>query len=313
MLFPELSYARPNDRLVRRVVIRSMEHAAGRTRLARLYRFWREDAARNAGARFQSMLDLMRIRLDISGAWPPAIDRAEPLILVANHPFGIGDGAALLALAERLGRPFRILISNDLMKIEEMAEFGLPISFEETKAAQALNLRTRKETMRLLAEGVTIIVFPAGGVATAAKVFGRADDLPWKQFTARLVRMARATVLPVHVHGQNGPLFHLVSKWSQTLRYGLLIGAFRRLYGRPIHLTVGAPIRAGDGPAALDGPDLTKALREAVFGLAASSRPARRGRFKAALTERIARRRAARERPREDASSAHGDRADRLA
>nr|WP_244497618.1 1-acyl-sn-glycerol-3-phosphate acyltransferase [Aureimonas sp. AU40] len=282
MLFPELSYARPHDPLLRRVVIRSMERAAGRGKLARLYALWREGARLRPMARFQSMLAVMRIRLDIAGAWPPAISPGEPLVIVANHPFGIGDGVALLALAEQLGRPFRILVSNDLMRIEEMAVCGLPVSFEDTREAQALNLQTRREAMRLLREGVTILVFPAGGVATAAKVFGRAEDLPWKQFTARLARMGGATVLPVHVHGQNGPLFHLVSKWSQTLRYGLLIGAFRRLYGRTIRLTVGEPIRARDQ---VEGRALTDTLRRSVFRLAPRPEP-RRTSLRAALRAR---------------------------
>jgi putative hemolysin len=267
-----------------------MEQAAGRRKLARLYQRWREGLSLGPASPFQSMLAVMRIRLDIAGAWPPALPIGEPLVIVANHPFGIGDGVALLALAEQLGRPFRILVSNDLMRIEEMAAFGLPVSFEDTREAQALNLRTRREAMRLLKEGVTIIVFPAGGVATAAKVFGRAEDLPWKQFTARLVRAGGASVLPVHVHGQNGPLFHLVSKWSQTLRYGLLIGAFRRLYGRTIRLTVGEPIRAHDEAGAkTEGRALTDSLRRSVFRLAPPQAP-RRSLFRAAL--KVRRRRA---------------------
>ena len=286
MLFPELSYSRPHDPFLRRVVIRSMEEAVGRRKLARLYALWREGAKREPDSRFHAMLLMMRIRLEIGGSFPPALASSERLVIVANHPFGIGDGAALLALAEQLGRPFRILVSNDLMRIEEMAECGLPVSFEDTREAQALNLRTRREAMRLLAEGVAIIVFPAGGVATAPKMFGRAEDLPWKLFTARLVRMGGATVLPVHVHGQNGPLFHLVSKWSQTLRYGLLIGAFRRLQGRTIRLTVGAPIRPD---AAAEGRELTQTLRRSVFHLAPPPEPRRRAPARAlnALRQRV--------------------------
>jgi hypothetical protein len=111
---------------------------------------------------------------------------------------GAGDpgGAAMREAEEqtvnvrRLGRPFRVLINNDLMKIPEIAPFALPISFDETREAMAINMATRQQAVELLKAGVTIVVFPAGGVATAPKGFGRAVDLPWKMFPARLVQAA---------------------------------------------------------------------------------------------------------------------------
>ena len=72
---------------------------------------------------------------------------AGPVVIVANHPFGIGDGIAILSLAEQLGRPFKVLVNNELLKIEEMRDYALPISFEETKAALATNLKTRQEAL----------------------------------------------------------------------------------------------------------------------------------------------------------------------
>lgn len=273
MRYSELTYARPDDRLFRRWAIRSIEELSGRRKLARLYGVWRRDLGMGRRDAFNSMLDLMKIRLDTSGALPTGQAIPERLVMVANHPFGIGDGVAILALAERLGRPFRILINNDLMKIPEMSAYGLPVSFEENKAALAMNMETRREATRLLAEGTTIIVFPAGGVATAPTMFGAADDLPWKQFTARLVQTGRASVLPIHFEGQNGPLFHLASRLSLTLRIGLLIGEFRRQYGRAIRVTVGRVIAFEELSSIADRKLLTERLREAVFGLAGVSTP----------------------------------------
>ncbi|SKA07137.1 1-acyl-sn-glycerol-3-phosphate acyltransferase [Consotaella salsifontis] len=267
MRHAHLTYSRPDDPPMRRWAIRSMEQISGRGRLAELYERWRERVERGGTPAFGEMLRLMRIDLAISGHWPLA-ELPQRLVIVANHPFGIGDGAAVLSLAESLGRPFRILIASELMKIPEMAAYGLPVVFSETKEALAANRATRQEALRLLAEGTTIVIFPAGGVATAPRIFGRALDLPWKHFTARLVRSAGASVLPVHVEGQNGPLFHLVSKWSQTLRYGLLIGAFRRLYGRTIRLNVGQIISHDALIAGGGGRIMTESLREAVFALA---------------------------------------------
>jgi putative hemolysin len=173
----------------------------------------------------------------------------------------------VLALAERLGRPYRILIHNDLMRIPEMARFGLPVSFEETREAVALNIETKRRAARLLTEGTTIVVFPAGGVATAPRVFDAAQDLPWKSFTAGLVRAGGAAVLPVHCAGQNGLLFHAASKVSQTIRIGLLIGAFRRLAGRDIRLTVGPILPASELGAFGDRRVLTEHLRRTVLSL----------------------------------------------
>ena len=103
----------------------------------------------------------------------------------------------------------------------------------------AINMQTRHEAVRLLKEGVTIIVFPAGGVATAKKGFGRAEDLPWKIFPAKLIQAAKASVIPIYFEGQNGRLFHLASRVSLTLRISLLIREFRRLSGSTITSHIG--------------------------------------------------------------------------
>src|SRR6218665_3644418 len=210
--FKELSYANENDPRLKRWFIRSMEGLAGRNRYARIYDTWRHSIVGSSTRVFGDMLELINVRLRVQGSWPPLDLPEGPVVIVANHPFGIGDGIAVLALAVQLGRPFKVMIHNDLLKVPEMQPYALPVSFEETKEALALNMRTRAEAVRLLKEGTTVIVFPAGGVATARKVFGRAEDLPWKMFPARLIQAAQASVIPVYFEGQNGRLFHLASK-----------------------------------------------------------------------------------------------------
>ncbi|MBB2699764.1 UNVERIFIED_ORG: putative hemolysin [Rhizobium esperanzae] len=103
---------------------------------------------------FARTLDLIDVAIDVKGHWPLEPFPTEPIVIVANHPFGIGDGIAILALAEQLGRPFKILIHNDLLRVPEMASYSLPISFEETRETLAMNMKTRHEAVRLLKEGV---------------------------------------------------------------------------------------------------------------------------------------------------------------
>lgn len=278
MKFKELSYANERDPKLKRWFIRSIEGLSGRDRYTRLYEIWRNDIVGKTDRVFGKMLDLINVDLKVEGTWPPENPPEGPIVIVANHPFGIGDGIAVLALAEQLGRPFRVLINNELLKVPEMAPYSLPVSFEETKEALALNMQTRHEALRLLKEGVTVVIFPAGGVATAKKGFGRAEDLPWKMFPAKLIQAAKANVVPVYFEGQNGRLFHLASKISLTLRVSLLIREFRRLSGSTIRARVGVMIPWEDLSTHADRKDLLARLFGAVFSMA----PAARGKLRRA-------------------------------
>jgi putative hemolysin len=165
-----------------------------------------------------------------------------------------------------------VLINDELLKVPEMSEYSLPVSFEETREAMTINMQTRHEAVRLLKEGVTIIVFPAGGVATAKKGFGRAEDLPWKIFPAKLVQAARASVIPIYFEGQNGRLFHLASRVSLTLRISLLIREFRRLSGTTITSHIGDVISWETLSSGGDRKDLLSRLYSAVFSMAPPKR-----------------------------------------
>lgn len=303
--FPELSYANAGQARLTRAFIRTVETLSGRARYARLYGMWRTEIASGPHDIFARMLRLIDVNLEVDGTWPPAAVPASPLVIIANHPFGIGDEIAALALAERLGRPFRVLIHKDLLKISEMAPYSLPVDFSDTLVARQNNLAMRAEALALLKSGVTIVVFPAGGVATAPRGFGKAVDLPWKTFAARLVQEARAAVLPVRFAGQNGRLFHLVSvamncrredgrlahlaaRLSLVLRLSLLIREFARLSGRRIEARVGRILPWEELQGLRDRRLLTAHLHAQVFGMEREGDGASRtGRSRRALRRRL--------------------------
>jgi putative hemolysin len=264
-----LSYATPRDPLWKRWTIRGIENLSGRRRLLPIYHAWRTQVAGKSPRMIGALLDMIGTRLDIDAkVWPVVVPPGTPLVIVANHPFGIGDGLALLALAEQLGRPYRILINSDFLAVPEITPHALPIDFAETQAALETNLKTRMEARRLLKEGVTILVFPAGGVATADRLSGKAEELPWKGFTARLIQQAGAAVLPVYFEGQNSRLLHFVSRYSVTLRLALLVSEFRRVVGATFKLHVGAVAPFAALACKADRAGLTAELYEQVHRLA---------------------------------------------
>ena len=266
--FSELTYANPTDPWLKRWTIRAIEHLSGRSYFVPIYEQWKYEIVPRKGRVIGPILDLIDVKLKVtSGTWPPKLKPGVPLVIVANHPYGIVDGIAALALAEELGRPFKVLINKDLLKVPEIRPYSLPVDFSETREAQVQNIKMRNEALRLLKEGATIVVFPAGGVATSPTPFGKAVDLPWKTFTARMILAARAQVLPVYFEGQCGPLFQFVSRYSLTLRLSLIIAEFRRLVGSTLQVRVGEVIPFDELKSGADRKALLGELYESVHSL----------------------------------------------
>jgi putative hemolysin len=178
----------------------------------------------------------------------------------------------VLALAEQLGRPYRILANSDFLKVPEIRHCALPIDFSASRDAIKTNLESRNQARRLLREGVTIVVFPAGGVATAEHPAGKAEELPWKAFTARLIQQAEAAVLPVYFEGQNSPLFHLVSRYSLTIRLALMVSELRNFVGATVKVHVGAMVPFAELACKTDRHGLTEELYARLHQLAPAAR-----------------------------------------
>jgi putative hemolysin len=285
-----LSYARGDMPVGKQLFLRLVEQSNGIGRARRRYHAWRSGIADCEGDAMNRLLAACDIKLDIRGeAWPPPCIPGRPLLMIANHPFGLPDGVAALALAERIGRPVRILIHSDLLRIPEMQRFALPIDFSETRAALQVNAASGSEAIARLKRGETIVIFPAGGIATADWPLGRASDLQWKTFVAKLVHRAQADVVPLFFSGQNSWRFQAVSQFSMFLRMSLIMPEALRHLGRDIEVCVGATIPYEQMSGLTDRNALTAMLRRRVFALCPDAMAADRvGRIRAMGTKRNA-------------------------
>lgn len=267
----DITYASSASSRGGRAMIRVMENATGRIDLIR--RAAGYDAELQQGRDFwQVMVERYGLELRVTGGSLSDIPTEGPLVLIANHPYGILDGLMMGHILSRVRGDFRILAHRVFRKAADLERVILPISFDETKEALALNLETRKTALRYLDEGGAIGIFPGGTVSTAARPFGRPMDPGWRSFTARMIAKSDATVLPVFFDGHNSRLFQLMSHLHTTLRMGLLIKEFRARVNSPVEVVIGKPIpRTALEPYARDSKAMMAFLRETTYAL--SPRP----------------------------------------
>ena len=267
----DISYASSAKSLAGRSFIRAFENATGRIRMIKRAKGYETEVA--AGRDFwEVMVERYGLSLNVVGGSLNNIPRDGPLILIANHPYGILDGLVLGYILSTVRGDFRILAHKVFRKAEELNRIILPVSFDETKEAMATNIQTRKESLRFLADGGAIGIFPGGTVSTSTKPFSQPMDPAWRGFTARMISKSNATVLPIYFNGSNSRMFQLASHLHYTLRMALLIREFRARVDEPVEIVVGQPLdRAELAARAKDTKAMMDFLRSETYKL--SPRP----------------------------------------
>jgi len=241
----DISYSYSAQTKAGKTVIKLMENTTGRLRLIKRARGYEQEVA-NGRDFWQVMVERYGLSLDIVAGDLSKIPTSGPLIMIANHPYGILDGLMMGHILSSVRGDFRILANTVFRKSADLQRVVLPISFDETKDAVRENLATRKNALAYLADGGAIGIFPGGTVSTAATPFAQPMDPGWRSFTARMISKSNATVLPVYFEGQTSRMFQLASHLHNTLRMGLLIKEFKKRIDTPVRVVVGDPITQED-------------------------------------------------------------------
>ncbi|MEM6355198.1 MAG: lysophospholipid acyltransferase family protein [Pseudomonadota bacterium] len=263
----DISYSFSARTRAARAVIRSIENLTGRPRLLRMADGYEREVEEGRDF-WEVMRARYRITIDLQGRGLAGIPRDCPLIVVANHPYGILDGLALGRILSEARGDFKIIAHTVFRRAKDLEKVILPIDFAETKDAQRLNIETRKAALSYLANNGAIGIFPGGTVSTAAKPFGRASDPVWKTFTAKMIAKSGATVVPVYFEGSNSRIFQIASHLNSTLRMALLINEFESRVNTPIRVVVGDPVPPAEIQSrARDSRSMMEYLRAATYAL----------------------------------------------
>jgi putative hemolysin len=203
------------------------------------------------GCRLEALLSEMKVELEV----PPAdLDRVPvkgPLVAVANHPFGVLDGAALTVLLSRVRPDVKILTNSILEGIPELHERCIFVDPFHTSSSADKNVKPLRLAMEWLRQGGALAVFPAGEVSQWNVREAQVTDPAWNAVAARLVRCTQASALPVFFCGRNSVNFQLLGLIHPRLRTLFLLQEFLQHRGKNVQIRIGKPI-PGELLASLD-------------------------------------------------------------
>jgi putative hemolysin len=224
------------------------------------------------GFRIETLLHEMRIGLRVDAADQSRIPASGPVVVVANHPYGMLDGAILTALLTRVRPDVKVLTNFLLADIPELQQHCIFVDPFETDRSMESNRRALREALSWLQQGRMLAMFPSGEVSHWQVPAAEIVDPAWKHTVARLIRRTGASALPVYFCGHNGVGFQLLSMIHPKLRTAFLLPEFLQQEGKTVEVRVGTEIAHRALAAIPSDHEATEYLRWRTYLLARRSR-----------------------------------------
>jgi putative hemolysin len=174
------------------------------------------------------------------------IPREGPVVIVANHPFGILEGAVLSTALARVRPDVRILANGILSAMPEVRDLLIPVD-AMTKAAAQRNVQPLRESIRFLRSGGCLVVFPAGEVSHFQWRKRAVTDSTWHSAVARIIEtLSHAGVsistVPIYISGSNSLLFQTLGLLHPKVRTMLLARELVNKRDQLVELRIGSSI-----------------------------------------------------------------------
>jgi putative hemolysin len=243
--------------------------AYGFLRLGKINRLF-DSAADYQGREFADhLLENMNITIDVAPEQLESIPKEGGFVVVSNHPFGGIEGVMLLSVIAKVRPDFKIMANFILSHIPNLKECFFAVNPFENNPEWKSSVSGIKGTIRHIAEGKGLGVFPAGEVSRYHD-HDFPEDLPWSTSIARIIKNAEVPVIPVFWEGRNSKLFYAVDKIHPMLGTARLTRELINKHDTSFNLQLGKPILPNE-IALYDNPEeLAAYLRSRSYALEAN-------------------------------------------
>jgi len=186
------------------------------------------ERVRNSAEGFvlEGLLREMNVDLRVSDTDLERIPPKGPVVVVANHPYGMLDGAVLGVLLARVRADVRVMTNFLLEGVPELEQHCIFVDPLQTARSAGRNRRALKQSIEWLEQGGMLAIFPAGEVSHWQLPQGAIADPQWNDTATRLIRKTGAAALPVYFCGRNSLGFQVMGLIHPRLRMAFLLQEF---------------------------------------------------------------------------------------
>jgi len=225
------------------------------------------------GFRLENLLDEMRVGMRVGAADQARIPDAGPVVVVANHPSGMLDGALLTVLLTRVRPDVKVLTNFLLSDVPELQRHCIFVDPFHTDRSMESNRRAARHALSWLEQGGMLAIFPAGEASHWQMPPVQMGDPRWNDTAVRLIRRSGASALPVYFCGRNNVGFQLLGMVHPRLRTAFQLQDFLRQEGKTVEVRVGSEIAHDTVAAIADDREATEYLRWRTYLLGRRHKP----------------------------------------
>lgn len=225
---------------IEQLACRLLNSMLGLNEMNRLYGLI--DSGERGAVFYESVLRILGCNMKVSERSRQRIPEKGPVIVIANHPYGIIEPVALAAMLMRVRLDVKFLANRMLNGVCQSRGDIIPIDPFGGPEAARFNYAGLKESLLWLKAGGMLVIFPAGGVSHLKLGRLSVTDSKWNNIASRFAKTAECPILPVYFNGTNGAAFQATGLFSAKLRTAMLPRAFLKMKGRDIECFVGGVI-----------------------------------------------------------------------
>lgn len=211
-----------------------------------------------------------RLDIEIERNMFDRIPRTGRMVIAANHPTGLADGAAVWSALRQIRNDVVFFANADAIRINPGFEDVLiPVEWVIEKRSPSKARETLRRAAEAFAEEKCVVIFPSGKLARM--VDGKLWEQEWFSSVVSMARKQKAPILPLNIEARNSPLYYFLSKANGELRDITLFRELLNKNGDLFKMTAGPLIPPSE--LAGDVKAITQALREYVSYTLNSANP----------------------------------------